>query len=210
MKKIPNNCMNQIFEINDKGNYLPKIKSLKNISQFFNFLKNSNNSQESKSAIINDLSILIKKNRFISEYFSSFENIPIYFFLFDLYLNKDTNEKLKQTILNLIKELISNIETNKNIYEYLYQKLSLIYHDNKSINFNLLYNILTLLNNIMGEIENIKPRNYFCCNGEGKFEINISNLNIGVGNTIAFILNFKVTKFESEKIESNQISNLLK
>ena len=76
------------------------------INSFFTYLNNKNIPQEDKSHLIEDLINKLKINRYISEFFSTNEEESIYIFLFKLYLNETKNDSLKQSILNLLKELI--------------------------------------------------------------------------------------------------------
>ena len=49
-------------------------------------------------------------------------------------------------------------------------------------------NVITL-----GETDNIqKPRNYFSCSGEGRFEVDLSKEKIELGTYLTFIINFKI------------------
>ena len=63
-----------------------------------------------------------------------------------------------------------NIETGKEIYEYLFQKLSKLYRGEEELKPSNMKNYLTLLYTILDETDNcLKPRNYFSCNGNGRF-----------------------------------------
>ena len=173
MKDKNDNPLNDIFTQISENKYSPEIKSFKNINNFFNYL-NGDNTPESKSKIIEEFIIIIKENRFICEYFSLYENKSIYIFLFELYLQYNSSEILKKSIINLIKELILNIEVDKKIFEFIFQKLSLLYRGEEELLPESLTHYLTLLNSIISDVESRqKPHNYFCCNGEGNFNINL-------------------------------------
>ena len=72
-------------------------------------------------------------NRYISEYFSIFENESVYLVLTKLYLNKSSDAVLKASILKLISELRINLDINKNIYDYIFQKMSLLYRGHENL-----------------------------------------------------------------------------
>ena len=122
-----------------------------------------------------------------------------------------TSNELKKSILDLIKELILNLEINKKIYEFLFQKLANLYMKKEILTSDKFYSCLVLLNTILGETMNhLKPRNYFSCSGEGKFEMRFNN-KVEVGNCLTLIMNFKigVCKSADEDPNSGQISNLV-
>ena len=45
-----------------------------------------------------------------------YDNESIFIFLFNLYLEQKTGEKLQKALIDLIQELILNIELNKKIF----------------------------------------------------------------------------------------------
>ena len=199
---------NQNGSISKENIYPDKINS------FFIYLNNANISQEDKSKIIEDLINHIKSNRYISEFFSTYEEESIYLFLFKLYLNESTNDILKQSIINLLKELIINLETNKTIYDFLFQKMAVLYRAEENPKPEKLFSYLTLLNAILGETENIiKPRNYFACSGNCHFVLNIDRkTKLDIGQAITFIINFKIGSLSSlnDQPDKEIISNLMK
>ena len=209
------NPLSKIFKTTKDGKIIEELSSINNIHLFFQYLSDENISQTDKINFIKIFIEIIKRNRYIIEYFSEHNNESIYIFFFNLFLSPSSSPELKSTILNLLEELIINVETTKNIYEYLYQKLSLLYRDTEATQESML-DLLTLLNTIMGNTENMeKPRNYFCCSGKGRFEVDLSNENIKLGKYLTVIINFKI----SETIETINkqmskevvdISNLIK
>ena len=184
------------------------------INSFFTYLNNKNIPQEDKSHLIEELINKLKINRYISEFFSTNEEESIYIFLFKLYLNETKNDSLKQSILNLLKELILNIETNKNIYDFLFQKMAVLYRAEENPTPEKLFSYLNLLNAILGETENIiKPRNYFSCSGNGHFNLKIDRkIKIDIGQAITFIINFKIGTLSvlNDQPDKEIISNLMK
>ena len=215
MKNIKEeNPLKSIFvQQKDGTKFFASIKSLKNINNFFIYLKEPKNSEESKCKTIEEIIKLIKDYRGISVYFSSHENESIYIFLFNLYLNPKTGINLQRSLINLIKVLILSIELSKNIFYYIFQKISFINTNLKTDSKNLVEDLtkcLTLLNSLISpEIENKqKPYNYFICNGEGNLNINISSFNLTLGFSITFILNFKIWNMIS--LSNKETTNIIK
>ena len=205
MKDKKDNPLKSIFK-EISGKYSPEIQSFNNINNLFIYLKEPKNTQQSKSKVLEEFLSIIKENRYLCEYFSFDENKSIYILLFELYLQENSSDILKNSILNLIKELILNIEINKNIFEYIFQKISFLYREEVKISPNILTDYLTLLYSILGDIESrLKPHNYFCCNGDGYFDVNLNELDLSINFSITFIINFKIGKINDKKI-----SNLMK
>ena len=208
---MENNPLKLIFKINSNGDCTSQMESIQDISKFFDFLESNLNGEkhwptfEEKSQIIMNFCNIIKKNRTIIEFFSSYKDRSLYFYLFDIFLNPNSSEELKSSVISLLNELRINLQTNKEIYTYLFNNLSLIYRGEK--NEEHFYNNLILLNTILSDTANyVKPRNYFACNGEGKFIFDSENIEIGY--CLTFILNFKINVNLDNK-DSN-ICNLLK
>ena len=209
------NPLSIIFKTNKNGEIIEEISSIKNISSFFQYLTNEKVFEEEKIKVIKKFKEIISKNRYILEFFSEYNNESIYIFFFELFLNNTSSKDLKSAILFLLEEIILNIETTKNIYEYLYQKLSSLYRD-QNANKESLNNLLMLLNTILGNTENsMKPRNFFCCSGKGEFVVDLSKENIKIGKYLTFIISFKIsetieTKLKQESKQTIDISNLIK
>ena len=71
--------------------------------------------------------------------------------------------------------------------------MSLIYRGEDKSSKELLHQYLVLLESFLGEtINNQKPRHYFCCSGDGYFEVDLSSLELNIGCSFTFILNFKL------------------
>ena len=194
------NPLKLIFKLDSKGQCSSILESIHNIPKFFEFLESNPNGEdnqspsfEEKSKIILNLYNIIKENRSIVEFFSINNDKSIYLYLFDLYLNPKSTKELKSAIILLLSELRINVKTNKDIYIYLFNNLSLIYRGEQSE--NNFYNNLILLNTILGDTENcLKPRNYFTCHGHGKLIYDSdNNKKLEIGYCLTFILNFKIT-----------------
>ena len=210
MADLNENPLKEIFKQPAKKDVTEEIKSIDKISLFFKYLINENIPSESRSKVIEEFIPKLKTNRYISEYFSTYENESIYLILSKLYLNKTSNDVLKKSILNLIAELRINLDINKNIYDYIFQKLSLVYRGSENLTKHDLKDYLILLESFLGEtLTNNKPRNYFCCSGEGFFEVDLSNLKINVGCSFTFIINFKIMHSKIGNPELNSKSNLI-
>ena len=210
MNDIKANPLKMIFLQISPGKYSTEKIEIKNINYFFIYLKEPKNNQESKAKIIEEFIIIIKDNRYICEYFSFYENKSIYIFLFNLYVQENATEILKKSIINLIKVLALNIEVDKKIFEFIFQKISLLYREEEKIIPESLKNYLTLLNAIILDIENRKkPYNYFSCNGDGNFTVNLAELELSINFSLTFIINFKIGKITTNK-NKKIISNLIK
>ena len=209
MKADNENPLDLIFIKDTKGKATEEIKDIQKIPEFFKYLKNDKIDNSKKIFAIEEIIKKFKINRYIIEYFSKYENKSIYIFLFDIYLKKETSKELKDSIINLLNELRINIETGKEIYEYLFQKLSRLYRGEEDLKPNNLKNYLTLLYTILDETDNcVKPRNYFSCNGTGRFILDCND-QICVGYSFTIIMNFKVSKSSEEDLNISRISNLI-
>jgi len=155
MSNENDNPLLNIFRKEKNGTISSEIENIENIKLLWSYLEDENKPQESKSQILNELTEKIKINRYICEYFSTIEDIEkisIYIFLFKLYLNKDSSNDLKTSIINLLKELIINIEISKEIYEYVFQQIATLYRQEEDVTAKKLTEYLTLLNTIVGDI----------------------------------------------------------
>ena len=209
------NPLKEIFQANLNSGSNFHTNLLQYFPNFCEYLFNNYNNHEpsptvkEKENAIKNFRKIIKENRTLVEFFSSYQDKSIYLYLFDLYLNPSSTYELKKAIIELLNELRINIQINKKIFEYLFKNLSEIYRESQVDNDLFFYDNLTLLNNILGETENcLKPKNYFACNGKGKIIFESENDNaIKFGNCLIFILNFFLNI--SNKIEDANICNLI-
>ena len=208
-----NNPLTNIFAKDSNGKLTDEIESVKNIDFFFEFLKDDKIKEDVKIKVLEEFKAKLHNTRYISEFFASHNNKSIYLYLFDLYLNQNSTDKIKKIILLLIEELCQNITAGKEIYEYIFQRLSKIYIGVIPSTANNVYNYLQLLGSLLFETDNmVKPKNYFACSsGNCKFYINLNKKPIEVGYSLIINLNFKIG-FTPEIKNSNKtrISNLLK
>jgi len=207
------NPLYNIFIKTSKGTLSNEIDNIKNIQFFFNYLKNEKNKDEFKAKIIEELTEKIHINRYIAEFFSSHDNKSIYIYLFDLYSNPKASQNLKDKILYLLNELRYNIQTGKDVYEYLFQKLSQVYRGEITPTSNNLFTYLKLLNVVLADTEACQPpKNFYACSGgHCKFSVDMNKKPIEVGSSFSIILNFKISNYIAEdNPDKNRISNLVK
>ena len=203
------NPLNSIFIKDTNGKLTEEIDSIKNIHKFFDFLIDNKINNESKIKIIDEFKAKLHNNRYIAEFFSSYKNKSIYFYLFDLYLNKNSNDKQRASIQSLIEELCLNIQTEKNIFEFLFQNMAKIYRGEMPT--SSLYNYLKLLNIILSENDNIlNPKNYFACaGGNCKFFLDLKESDIEIGYSFTINITFKIGENKANS-SKNKESNLIK
>ena len=212
MKENKESPLDLIFTKNSKGKATEEIKDISKIPELFKYLKNDKIEYGKKIFVIEELIKKFKINRYITEYFTEYEEKSIYIFLFDLYLKKETSKELKTSIINLLNELRINIETGKEIYEYIFQELAKLYRGEEKLNANIIKNYLNILYAILDETENcVKPRNYFSCNGNGRFILDCSE-QLLVGYSFTIMTNFKISKSDAieDDIDIERISNLIR
>ena len=190
------NPLNIIFVKQSNGKLSDEITDIKYISNFFKYLKDDKINSDSKMKVLDEFKNKIKTNRFISEFFSEYESKSIYIHLFDLFIKKSTTDKLKSSIRSLIEELCLNIQTNKEVYEYIFQNLSKIYRKEIKPNAENVYIFLELLSSVLCETDNIiNPKNYFsCCGGNCYFEVDFKERAIDIEYSFTININFKVAK----------------
>ena len=213
MSDNKDNPLYNIFIKTPKGSLTEEIDSVKNIQFFFNYLKDEKKKDESKEKIIRELTNIIHTNRYVSEFFSSHDNKSIYIYLFDLYANNNTSQKLKDAIISFLDQIRINIQTGKDVYEYLFQRISQIYRGEIKPTSNNLYTYLKLLNATLADTEASQPpKNYFACSGHCKFYVDLNKKAIDVGYSFTINLNFKISNYhiDEKNPEKNRISNLVK
>ena len=194
MKVFPNdNPIKEIFKMTNKGQTTEEINNIDKIDSFFEYIKDVNIPSTHRAQIIEELIAKLKINRYLCEYFSSYENESIYIFLIHLYINNSTTPDLKASIINFISELRINLDINKDIYDYIFQKISAIYREEDKLSKDLLHDYLSLLDAFLSDTtNNLKPRNYFSCSGEGCFEVDLKDKYLKMGCSFTIIINFRI------------------
>ncbi len=141
---------------NNENEFLPIIKTSKNIIKIIPFLLTYNTSKEEHINLNINLLFIIKEffslnNNLIPLFMrdSIFShNMSFYECLITLYLNESINNENKSVIEELIELINKNYSLSKNSLEYIYQKLS-EYYTNKAkiiLTDKLLLRYLNLLN----------------------------------------------------------------
>ena len=204
MSNTKGNPLYNVFLKNTEGKLSEEIENINNIPYFFNFLKNDKIPDKEKQDVLLEFKNIIEINRNISPFFASNNSKSIYLYLFDLYSKKNTSESLKQEIIFLIEVLLRNIQTGKDIYEYLFQKVAQIYRGEIEPNPENLYTYLKLLHTVF---EPRTPKNYFACCGHCQFSIDLNKVLFEVGYSFTINLNFKINNLFHSK---ERISNLVK
>ena len=126
---------------NMSGRLLPLVSSSNNINVFFNFINYNNDTSDSislqtKLELIEILTKLFQMNNNLIFLFvkKCRSNIKSFFDpLIDIYLNEYTKDKNKKIIEDLLIILVDNISINKNVIEYIYQKLSQYFRKDSKI-----------------------------------------------------------------------------
>ena len=209
MKKIKDDPLLSIFKSKINGDYIEEIGYIQNIPNFFNFISSDQTPEDSKIGVLENFLQIIKRNRYLCDFFSSYKNKSIYLYLFELFLSKKSSQKLQASITNLLNELILNLETDKETYEYLFQSISKIYNTEETKQEKTplnLFNHLTLLDVLFNYKEKVSPRNYFSLSGNGKFSLDLKNKKIKIGFCMTFIINFKAG--ECQKMDKSILFNI--
>ena len=204
------NPLYSIFFKTSKGTLTEKIESVDKIELFFKFLEDENIESNSKEEMLKEFIDIIHQNRYLSAFFSSSKNKKsIYIYLFDLFINKNTSNQLKDIIISLLELLRINIQAGKDVYEYLFQHFSKIYRCEITPKSDNVYPYLQLLNAILGNtMASLRPKNYFACNG-GRFFVNL-NERIKLEYSFSINLNFKISNiYDNEKGPENNRNSIL-
>ena len=206
------NPLENIFIKHSTGKLCDEINNMNNIPNFFKYIKDDKINNESKIKVLEELNNKIKKNRLLSEFFSEYNNKSIYLHLFDLYTNKNTNDKLKLLITSFIEELCNDIQTGKDVYEYIFQNLAKIYRKEIKPNSENVYTYLKLLGSVLGENDNLmNPKNYFSCGGNGKFILDLNEKSIYLDYNYSFTINinFKICEYLGNKKENVNLIKII-
>ena len=120
---------------------------------------------------------------------------------------------MKSSIESFIEELVLNIKTGKEIYEYLFQKLSKIFRGEMPATSSNTNHYLKLLNSILCETDILKPKNFFSCTGgNSKFQIEMKDkkaVEVSYSFTINIIFKISISQ-EDKNPNKNRVANLVK
>ena len=189
MEEEPENPLYLIFKKNSEGETTSEFEDIQYIPELFKYLANAEIEPQNKIYIIEQLQKKFNTNRYLIEYFSVYENNSIYIFIFELIISPDTTKELQNALITFITKIRNVIEAGKEIYEYIFQKLSRIYREEDDLNPDKVNIYLQILKAILGSTDNCqKPRNYFSCIGNGQF---ILDCNKQI-TAFSILLNFKI------------------
>ena len=192
MEEEPENPLYLIFKKNSEGETTSEFEDIQYIPELFKYLANGEIDPQNKIYIIEQLQKKFNTNRYLIEYFSVYENNSIYIFIFELIISPYTTKELQNSLITFITKIRNVIEAGKEIYEYIFQKLSRIYREEDDLNPDKVNIYLQILNAILGSTDNCqKPRNYFSCIGNGQFILDC-NKQITMGHAFSILLNFKI------------------
>ena len=205
--------LKKIFVSNEKNQITNQLISQEAIQEFINYLSNDNVLLKTKVDLLTILKEKFMEYRMLIEYFSTINHKSIYIYLIEIYISEKNDNQLRDVILDFIDAIVINIEVGKEIFDYIYQKISLLYRGIDKITSDKMNNYLLLLKHLYGDTVNAQnPKNYFTCNGKGGFIVNLEHSQIKAGNSFSFILNFKtgMTTKDLEHLDDiNYTANLI-
>ena len=205
--------LKKIFVSNEKNQITNQLISQEAIQEFINYLSNDNVLLKTKVDLLTILKEKFMEYRMLIEYFSTINHKSIYIYLIEIYISEKNDNQLREVILDFIDAIVINIEVGKEIFDYIYQKISLLYRGIDKITSDKMNNYLLLLKHLYGDTVNAQnPKNYFTCNGKGGFIVNLEHSQIKAGNSFSFILNFKtgMTTKDLEHLDDiNYTANLI-
>ena len=206
---------------NNPNRLLPLVSSPNDINTLFSFLNYNNENTEENNTDINFQNTIKTKIELLNFLMSLFKmnNNLIYLFvkkcksniktffdpLIDIYLNEYTVNEYKIIVEELLQLLIKNVSMQKNVLEYIYQKLSIFFRKDakRKLTETLLLKYLNLLdifytcpltdNNINNE-NNINNYNEI---EKGKEIKNFIYLN-GHNNKLSLVLNNSSTNINTD------------
>ena len=134
MEEEPENPLYLIFKKNSEGETTSEFEDIQYIPELFKYLVNGEIEPKNKIYIIEQLQKKFNTNRYLIEYFSVYENNSIYIFIFELIISSNTTKELQNALITFITKIRNVIEAGKEIYEYIFQKLSRIYREEDDLN----------------------------------------------------------------------------
>ena len=187
-----NAILRKIFVSNEKKQITNQLISQDAVQEFTNFLSNDKVLPNIKVELLTLLKEKFSEYRMLVEYFSTINSKSIYIHLIENYISEKADNKLRDAILDFIDAILIHIEVRKEIFDFIYQKISLLYRGIDKITSDKINHYLLLLKHLYGDTVNAQnPKNYFTCNGKGAINVNLAHSQIKAGNSFSFILNFK-------------------
>ena len=193
---------------------LPILNSTKEIPQLIELLKDEKQKIGKKMDLISALVNLFKINEniippFMRKFYYKSKQYHIYEPLIDLYVTPKLKKEYESLLDELFQIILTHVTITRNALEYVYQKLSLYFKNNKQemLNEAILLKYLKLLklfySDVLGEA-NIKKevKNYMYFNGKNSglnFALNKSSLNLNTDfptleNGLSFVFWFYIKK----------------
>ena len=204
----------KMFLKNTKNELTNRLCDMNVIPIFFSYLTDAQTPQHSKIELLNLLKDKLKSCRMLFSYFSENNGQSIYISLIDLYLNETTTVDLQKAITVFIQEIRGSIEISKHEMDYIYQKFAYLYRNSSELTVNKINRLLLILNSVLGDTDNSeKPKNYFCFNGKGGIEVNLSKIPpLTPRHPMSIVLNFKICMPDpdhSAVLESDYLANII-
>lgn len=125
------NPLFQIFKHDDAGIISEEIEDPSKFPLLYNYIFDNSNKKVAVN-IINILKEIIKRQRSIAAFFPKYNNKSIYIFLYEIYLKEITNTQLRKALIEFISEINNNVQISKDEYDFIFQKFSKLYQQDKT------------------------------------------------------------------------------
>ena len=141
--------LNSIFSSID-GKLLPIIKISEKLSSIIEYLSQESNPLDKKVKLLSILNLIFQENKSLIHYFITkckTENLNLLECIINTYLIEALENDNKTVVENLLNLIVENSTITKSLFEFIYQKLSLFFIDDKTnkINENYLLKTFKLL-----------------------------------------------------------------
>ena len=170
--------INSVFHLNFQSKFTFLIKDTKNLKNIFELLDqyDDNDKQAIFEVFDNCAKKVLHNSKILMSIIlrnDSFNAKNLLTILCDIYINT-SNVQLIKTIKELLTTLSNNGNITKENLDFVYQKLSIYFRDNKmEITQELLIKYIDILKILYGEnMNNPFPRNYFYFSGSSSIRIN--------------------------------------
>ena len=125
------------FSIDNSSEIYPILKDSDNIKKFKEYMKNKSTNNKNKIFLLQKLKMIFEQNDILIPFFiNNCYKKPCYFFyqIINLYLAEDLDEDSMNVLEEFLFMINSNISLNKQIFEFIYQKLSKFFGNRSKIN----------------------------------------------------------------------------